>query len=110
MLVDRLDISPEEFQQLSGWEVKAEGACKGETCVPLPHGDFDLATAAECLGMALVEEPGRQVWTLGPATITGRALTTTDAADFALPDLDGNEFRLASLRGRKVLLVAWAPY
>jgi len=27
-----------------------------------------------------------------------------------LPDLDGNEFRLSSLRGQKVLLVAWAPY
>ena len=25
-------------------------------------------------------------------------------------DLDGNEFRLSSLHGQKVLLFAWAPY
>jgi hypothetical protein len=25
-------------------------------------------------------------------------------------DLDGNEFRLSSLRGQKVVLVSWAPY
>ena len=30
--------------------------------------------------------------------------------DWVLPDLDGNEFRLSSLRGQKVVLVAWAPY
>jgi hypothetical protein len=27
-----------------------------------------------------------------------------------LPDVDGHEFRLSSLRGQKVVLVAWAPY
>jgi len=27
-----------------------------------------------------------------------------------LPELNGKEFRLSSLRGQKVLLYAWAPY
>ena len=110
MLLDRLDISPEEFRQLTGWEIKPEGACKGEICVPLPGQAFDFVTAAERLGMALVEDPQQQVWTLGPETLTGRALASTDTADFALPDLDGNEFRMSSLLGQKVLVVAWAPY
>jgi hypothetical protein len=110
MLLNQLDISPEEFGQLTGWEIKPEGACKGETCVPLGHQPFDLATTAERLGMALVEEPHEQLWALGPETLSGQALTTTDTADFALPDLDGNEFRMSSLRGQKVLVIAWAPY
>jgi hypothetical protein len=110
MLLDRLDLSSDEFHALTGWEIKPEGACKGETCVPLPTGPFDVAATAERLGMALVAEPAEQLWALGPETLSGRALTTTDASDFALPDLDGNEFRLSSLRGQKVLLVAWAPY
>jgi hypothetical protein len=110
MLVDRIDLSPEEFAHLTGWEIKPEGACKGETCVPLPAGPFSAAAAAERLGMAVVEEPEERLWALGPESIGGRALTTTDTSDFALPDLDGNEFRLSSLHGQKVLLLAWAPY
>jgi hypothetical protein len=110
MLLDRLDISPEEFHRLSGWEIKPEGACKGDRCVPLPDTAFDVVTTAERLGMAVVKDPGQPLWALGPETLTGRALAATDTADFVLPDLDGNEFRMSSLRGQKVLLIAWAPY
>ncbi len=110
MLLERLDLSPTEFQEISGWEIKPEGACKGDSCVPLPDGPFDVGVTAERLGMALVAEPAEQIWALGPESVSGRALTSTDASDFALPDLDGNEFRLSSLRGQKVLLLAWAPY
>ncbi len=110
MLLDRLDISPDEFRRLTGWEIKAEGACKGTTCVPLPDGPFDVVATSQRLGMALVAEPQAQLWALGPQTFSGRALSTTDTSDFALPDLDGNEFRLSSLHGQKVLVLAWAPY
>jgi hypothetical protein len=110
MLLDRLDISPAEFHRLTGWEIKVEGACKGDTCVPLQSADFDLAQTADRLGMALVADQREQLWALGPETLSGRALATADASDFALPDLDGNEFHLSSLRGQKVVLVAWAPY
>lgn len=110
MIVDRLDIGAAEFQQATGWEIKPEGACKGEVCVPLPPGDFALSAAAERLGMAVVAEPGAGLWAVGPETLGGRALASADASSLALPDLDGNEFRITSLRGRKVLVVAWAPY
>jgi hypothetical protein len=110
MLVDRQDISAEDFAGLTGWEIKPEGACKGETCVPLADKAFDLVSTAERLGMALVEGPTGNVWALGPETLSGRALTSTDTADFVFPDLDGSEFRVSSLLGQKVLVVAWAPY
>ena len=44
------------------------------------------------------------------ASVGARALASAEAPDFSLPDLDGKEFRLSSLRGQKVLLYAWAPY
>jgi hypothetical protein len=40
----------------------------------------------------------------------GHALTSAAAPDLALPDVDGRMVSLASLRGRKVLLVAWASW
>lgn len=108
MIVDQVDIGADEFEAASGWEIKPEGACRGEVCVPLGDGGFDLLAVAERLGMAVVSEPG--VWAVGPETLGGRALTTADASDFHLPDLDGNEWRIDSLRGEKVVVVSWAPY
>jgi hypothetical protein len=110
MLLDRLDLSPDEFHGLTGWEIKPEGACKGDRCVPLPDAPFDAAATAERLGMALVPEPSEHIWALGPESLSGHALSNLDTSDFALPDLDGNEFRLSSLLGQKVLLLAWAAY
>ncbi|MFK7918703.1 MAG: hypothetical protein AB8G14_11530 [Ilumatobacter sp.] len=110
MLVDSLDISAEAFAAGTGWEIKPEGACKGDVCVPLGGGDFDLKNAAARLGMALVPDEARGRWALGPESVGGRALTTAVAPELVLDDLDGNEFRLSSLRGQKVVIVSWAPY
>ncbi|MBO0730162.1 MAG: hypothetical protein J2P57_12955 [Acidimicrobiaceae bacterium] len=110
MIVDRLDIGAEEFKDATGWEIKPEGACKAEVCVPLPDSSFDLMATADRLGMGVVADPSLGLWAVGPETLGGRALATADASDFALPDLDGNEFRITSLRDHKVLVVAWAPY
>jgi hypothetical protein len=109
VILERLDIDAEDFHTGTGWEILPEGACHGGVCVPLPDG-FDVATTAERLGMALVHDADESLWALGPASLTGRALVTAAAPELELDDLDGRPFRLSSLRGQKVLLVAWAPY
>ena len=40
----------------------------------------------------------------------GEALASAEAADPELQDRHGNPFRLSSLRGHKVVLVAWSTY
>ena len=77
---------------------------------PCGSGGFSVPTTAERLGMALVPDEEHHVWALGPESIGGRALVTAQAPELVLNDLDGKEFRLSSLRGQKVVLVAWAPY
>ena len=113
MILDQLEISPAEFEQRTGWAIKPEGACKGAICVPLPDtaGDrLDVRRLAERLGMPLVHDAKQGIWALGPESIGNRALTSVEAPDLVLPDLEGREFRLASLRGQKVALIAWAPW
>lgn len=113
MLLRSLNIPRSEFEAGTGWNLKPQGACQGEVCIPLsqPSGDLvDVARVAGAIGMPLAASPEHGLWALGPASIGSRALASAEAPDLRLPDLDGNEFRLSSLRGRKVLLYAWAPY
>ena len=113
MLLRSLNVPKSEFESGTGWHLLPEGACQGEVCIPLskPAGDpVDVARVAEDIGLPLVAAPEHGLWALGPASIGSRALTSAQAPDLRLPDLDGKEFRLSSLRGQKVLLYAWAPY
>lgn len=114
MLTDSLTISRDAFEAGTGWSLKPEGACKGEVCIPLtdpPTGDLvDVASLADQMGLPLVTDDNHQVWALGPDAIGSRTLVTAEAAELTLPDLDGNRFTLSSLRGQKVLMVAWSPY
>ena len=115
MLLERLRVPVEEFEAGSGWSLKPQGACRGEVCVPLPAdavtaGEVDVAAVAERLGMPLVGDPDAGLWALGPETLSGRALPSAEAPELVLPDLDGRQFRLSSLRGQKVVIVSWAPY
>lgn len=109
MITDTLDISAEAFASGTGWDIKPEGACKGDVCVPLPDG-YSAAHAADRLGMAIASDRASGLSSFGPASLSGRALVTAQAPEVVLPDLDGNEFRLSSLLGKKVVVVAWAPY
>jgi hypothetical protein len=136
VILEELAVDAGVFEARTGWAIKPQGACKGEVCVPLPamaqlaDGRLDPTVLAERLGMPLVTDERRppnmresrpdtgrpprkfgQVWALGPETaVTGRSLTTAVAPELVLPDADGNPFRLSSLRGQKVLLVAWASW
>ncbi len=113
MLLKSLTLSKQAFTLGTGWQIKPEGACKGDVCIPLPHAegdDLDVPRLAQAMGLPLVHEPAHGLWSLGPESIGNRALVTARAPDLELPDLAGNLFNLNSLLGQKVLLYAWAPY
>jgi hypothetical protein len=111
MITDRLQITAAEFAAGTGWEIKPEGACKADLCVPLGKpAQFSAAETAERLGMEIVHDAEEGLWAIGPETLGQRALATAVAPELVLDDINGNEFRLSSLRGQKVALVAWAPY
>lgn len=111
MILTGETVDAHEFEARTGWSIKPEGACKGEVCVPLPSGPLTVPVLSERLGMPVVRDDAHGLTALGPATVgSGRALTTAIAPELELPDKDGNPFRLSSLLGQKVLLVAWASW
>jgi hypothetical protein len=116
VILDSLSVDAVQFQRRTAWAVKPQGACKGEMCVMLPpdarraDGSLDARVLAQRLGMPIVADEDHGIWAIGPESLTGRALTSPVAPDLELTDIVGDPFRLASLRGRKVLLVAWASW
>lgn len=119
MILESLSTTRESFETATGWDLKPEGACRGDVCIPLPptavdgsdpDARVDVAVVAERMGLPVVHDAARQLLALGPWSGNRRTLASAEAPELVLPDLDGNAFHLSSLRGRKVLLLAWAPY
>lgn len=112
MISTTAEVPASEFERQTGWQIKPEGACKDDRCVPLPSPRTDVAelpVIADRLNMALIHEEAAGLWCLGPEA-GGQALTSAQAPALELPDWRGETFRLDSLRGQKVLLVAWASW
>lgn len=114
MITDTLTVPVESLAHETGWEVKPQGACRDERCVPLPAGALqdgrvDLPAFADRLGMPLLHDEQAGLWSLGPES-GGRAMTTVTAPELVLPLLTGEPFALSSLRGKKVLIAAWASW
>jgi hypothetical protein len=112
MILESLQVEPAELERRTGWAIKPEGACKGERCVALPASQedrLDVRILSYRLGMPLVHDEVGGLWCLGPEA-GGRALVSAYAPDLTLPDLYGRRFSLSSLRGTKILLLAWASW
>ena len=112
MITSTVKVDATEFERKTGWEITPEGACRDDRCVPLPGpvtGVVDLRLVAERLHMPLIHDDVIGLWCLGPEA-GGKALPSAQAADLELPDWRGATFRLSSLLGQKVLLIAWASW
>ena len=116
MIVERLDLTAEEFAAATGWEIKPEGACMDDVCVPLPplerddDGRIDATVVAERLGMPVARDEPHGLWALGPRSGDRRVLDSARMPELVLEDFAGNAFDVARVRGRKVVLVAWASW
>jgi hypothetical protein len=114
MILDGLDVTANELERQTGWELKPEGLCKDERCIPLPaeagtDGRLDVTMVADRLGMPLAYDERYDLWALGPES-GDHVLASAELPPIELTDVDGRPFDLASLRGEKVLIAAWASW
>jgi peroxiredoxin len=114
----RLLVDPASLQAALGWELKPEGLCRGDLCVPVAHPDtlrvdgrLDLAAVATALGRPLVIDADAAMAAMGLSSgDRRRALEGLEAPDFRLPDLDGRTHGLDEWAGKKKLLVTFASW
>ncbi|MGH7965369.1 MAG: redoxin domain-containing (seleno)protein, partial [Candidatus Binatia bacterium] len=91
---NNLWLSLDELRTATGWELKPQGACLGDVCVPVPAGreseflranrsQFNLAALARQLGQPVVHDDTHNVWFFGEAAgARGTALSSLQAPDF----------------------------
>ena len=117
---DALWVERADVERATGWAWKPEGLCRDDTCMPLPPRPDQPMTDGERLNIAavwryagwpVVHDDAAQIGVLSEsAAQRAAALSTLQAPDFELPDLDGRTHRLSDYRGRRVFLVAWASW
>jgi hypothetical protein len=115
-------VPASELPAATGWELRPDGACRGDVCVPIPRGRegeflrersarFNLAALARLLGQPMVHEDAHGVWSFGESAVArSMALRSLQAPDFTLLDLEGHPHALRDYRGNKVFLVFWASW
>ena len=117
---DGLLINPEYLRQINGFEIKPEGACFKDLCIPLNdellieqagRQWFNLAAFADLLGQPYVADVEAGVWSFGeiPAK-RANMMVDAMAPDLELVDREGEVVRLADLKGKKALIVTWSSW
>ena len=117
---DGLLIRPDDLSRVNGFELKPEGACFNDICIPINQGLlveqdgkqwFDLAAFADLLGQPYVADRESGVWSFAeiPAKREGM-LVNAMAPELEVIDRQGKVVRLADFKGKKALIVTWSSW
>ncbi len=107
-------IHKADLPRVNGFEMKPQGACRAEVCIPLPKqlrkGDWiSLTGFAKRAGQTWITEGNTWSFTEVPILRAGY-LRSRVAPEFAVPDRKGRIVRLADSHGKKRLIVTWASW
>lgn len=113
-------IGATSLTEATGWEMKPEGFCRDDVCVPIPPGretqfrqgsEINVTRTWRHAGQPIVLSHDGSVLSLGSsAALRSSALESLEAPDVALPDLDGRVHRIADHLGKKIFLSTWASW
>ena len=111
-------ISLDDFARATGWQLKPQGLCIDEICVPVRDAktltnqtQIDLVEFARVTNQNIVVDQERKVVALGEhADTRSEAMTSLDAPDFRLPDIHGRQVSFSDFNRRKRLLLAWSSW
>jgi hypothetical protein len=114
---DRVLLDAKAVGELTGWQLKPEGLCRDDVCVPVRDPDLtvdgaiDVERFATALARPLVVDAANGVVALGERSADRRGpIEAGVAPDFTLPQLEGGTFTFSSIGRRKKLLLAWSSW
>jgi len=119
----QLWITTADLKRATRFEVKPQGVCRDELCFPLPKARqqefvhktppmtwFNMTAFAQLVHQQVAHDAAMATWYFGLRSDQRQQLSSLQAPDFTLPDLQGKPHRLSDFRGKKILLVTWASW
>lgn len=119
----QLWITTADLKRATRFEVKPQGVCRDELCFPLPKARqqeflhmtppvswFNMTAFANLVHQPVAHDAALATWYFGLRSDQRQQLSSLQAPDFTLPDLQGKPHRLSDFRGKKILLVTWASW
>lgn len=111
-------IAKSELEKFTGWQLKPQGLCIDEICVPVRDSsaltdgkNIDLVEFARLTNQNIVIDQQRRIAALGEhADSRNQSMATLDAPDFTLPDVHGRQVSFSDFNRRKRLLLAWSSW
>ncbi|MCC5874297.1 MAG: redoxin domain-containing protein [Gammaproteobacteria bacterium] len=113
-------IRPEDLPLVNGFELKPEGACYQDMCIPLNDRFFierdgrqwfDLKAFADLIEQPCVADEEDRVWSFGEIPAKRESMMVDAMApDFEVTDRQGNVVRMSDFKGKKALVVTWSSW
>jgi hypothetical protein len=113
---DALWVRKRDLPSINRFEVKPEGACRADICIPIPkemlRGEyFNLTAFAKKIKQTVVTDLDARAWSFGEIqALRGSFLESRQAPDVTVPDRAGRPVTLSRFRGKKLLVVTWASW
>jgi|SRR6267154_45674 len=116
-------VTTTDLTRATKFVLKPEGACRDELCFPIPKGRtaefentvsgkkfFNVTAFAALVKQPVARDEALDTWYFGLRSDQRETLTSLQAPDFTLPDMQGKLHSLSDFHGKKVLLVTWASW
>lgn len=117
---DGLLITAEDLTRINGFELKPQGACYADVCVPVGKevliqqgGEewFNLTAFADLIGQPYVADVEARVWSFAEMPAKRESMMVDAMApNFEVKDRQGKVIRMADLKGKKALIVTWSSW
>ncbi len=117
-------IPRQDLIRVTGFELKPEGACLDDICVPVRQGVdsdmlvtrqqqewFNVSRLAEKISQASVADHDEGVWSFSAIPVQRSSFyDRAEAPAFTLADTNGNQVALSDFKGKKIMLLTWASW
>ena len=117
-------IASEDLTRVNGFELKPEGACLDEICVPVKQDEdsdmfvrrdgktwFNVSELADRLQQPVVVDHEASVFSFGSIPVTRASFREQAVApNFELLDRSGETVQLSDFKGKKIMLLTWASW
>ncbi len=117
-------VTKADLPEVNGFELKPEGACLDEICIPIrqnqdsnlfvtrkDRGWVNVTELARIVQQPIVADHDTQTYSLGVIPVQRSSFVRDAVApDFELTDWRGETHRLSDFKGKKIMLLSWASW